>query len=44
MASARLDLSKSCVMDSEPRQSVDSKLMVVETDADDLLSAKRHSF
>jgi len=28
------------VIDSEPRQSVDSKLMVVDTEADDLLSAE----
>ncbi len=28
------------MIDSEPRQSVDSKLMVVDTEADDLLSAE----
>ena len=38
MASRRLDRSRSWVMDSEPRQRVDKRLMVVDTDAEDLLS------
>ena len=38
MASSKLERSSEWVIDSEPRQRVDKRLMVVDTDAEDLLS------
>ncbi len=44
MASGSFDLRRSWVMDSEPRHNVDNRLMVVETEAEDLLSGKNRKY